>query len=601
MLEVSQDKFGIITKKNKEKKVGKLLVAGTLITLCLFSGSTKVYADYSKDYVDLPKVVSKSIVSGEKVQLFDSLISIDMSQFSNSEDGFYSNYVYLSDIEKYTGEVNLDFTESYVFDTDMNYVNNFKFASKINGNLNIVDDSYKYAIESIKSKDRIDHLAINIFSYSDINMESLCNDIKLITDKFETEVNYKLFLTSEEDLNNYFEFIKYFKEINKINFNLSVFVNNQELFDKLAFSDNINSLNISFNDIYHFDLKDDYFANLKNIPKSTQINLKLNDYNINYNVENLNKYNLNNNLNLIYKINDNYTFDLDRGIRKLEKIKSITIEGNKYSIPVYFDNELIAKLRNNGIEVIFSDEINANEVKEINRELDEIISSLDVYKSSSDDVKLNKIIEYILRRYDYNQNIYNNDGTTNEDKSSKMYADGYLDAVFNNKRKIICGNYAALFESLANRLNLNSSLVRSETHAWNLVKIEDEYYYVDTCWFDDNDYYKIYLLQNNMTEELDSTFWYRYKVEDYINSDIMDETHNAIAFPNIEIEIDTTNYEFTNIPTSAVDLTNTNANVQINNKNYIVPVEVLLGILLGSGFAYDVTKSVKKKENNLGR
>ena len=52
----------------------------------------------------------------------------------------------------------------------------------------------------------------------------------------------------------------------------------------------------------------------------------------------------------------------------------------------------------------------------------------------------------------------------------------------------VCEGYAKAFKHLLDRLNIESMLVvgtsRGENHAWNLVKIEGEYYHIDPTWDD---------------------------------------------------------------------------------------------------------------------
>ncbi len=51
-------------------------------------------------------------------------------------------------------------------------------------------------------------------------------------------------------------------------------------------------------------------------------------------------------------------------------------------------------------------------------------------------------------------------------------------------RKAVCAGYAKAVEYLLHKLGIECGYVRSDTHAWNIVKLEGEYYYLDTTWDD---------------------------------------------------------------------------------------------------------------------
>ena len=97
-------------------------------------------------------------------------------------------------------------------------------------------------------------------------------------------------------------------------------------------------------------------------------------------------------------------------------------------------------------------------------------------------------------------------------------------SVLANHRSV-CQGYAKTTQYLLNRLGMECTLVvgtveSGEKHAWNFVKIDGEYYYLDTTWGDAS-----YL----MSEKAEETGWVPEISYDYLNitSDEIEKTHHA--------------------------------------------------------------------------
>lgn len=58
--------------------------------------------------------------------------------------------------------------------------------------------------------------------------------------------------------------------------------------------------------------------------------------------------------------------------------------------------------------------------------------------------------------------------------------------IFINK-KAVCAGYTKATQYLLNLLGIERTYVASKTHAWNLMKVEGEYYHTDTTWGDGTD------------------------------------------------------------------------------------------------------------------
>jgi hypothetical protein len=66
-------------------------------------------------------------------------------------------------------------------------------------------------------------------------------------------------------------------------------------------------------------------------------------------------------------------------------------------------------------------------------------------------------------------------------------------------RKAVCVGYAKAFQFLLTLLGIECTYVTSETHAWNLLKLEGDYYHLDVTWGDGSDT----LAENNTDTAVD--------------------------------------------------------------------------------------------------
>ena len=91
---------------------------------------------------------------------------------------------------------------------------------------------------------------------------------------------------------------------------------------------------------------------------------------------------------------------------------------------------------------------------------------------------VNKIINYIALNYQYDKDIANIEKEKRNILYKEYYQGGYLYGALEDNR-IICGNFAALFSAFANYYGIESIVVMSDNHAWNIVNIDGTIYHVD--------------------------------------------------------------------------------------------------------------------------
>ena len=186
------------------------------------------------------------------------------------------------------------------------------------------------------------------------------------------------------------------------------------------------------------------------------------------------------------RLDSNFNVDID--FSKLTGLKELDlIEIEPYTLAMHFNTEEYNALVASGVEINFDEEYKQMFLS-ANEKLDEIISSLGVTKESTDREKLDAILLYTLDNLTYDKTVasLSQEELENTNLAIEFYKDGLLYGAL-EKDTAICGNYAALVEALSDRLGdpKDSFFMTSNTHAWNLMNIDGELYYVDSTWLDD--------------------------------------------------------------------------------------------------------------------
>lgn len=101
----------------------------------------------------------------------------------------------------------------------------------------------------------------------------------------------------------------------------------------------------------------------------------------------------------------------------------------------------------------------------------------------NEEEKIKQIHDIIVRTFDYDYSLTN-------------YSDSLKEA-FKNNNKIVCGGYAGIFTQVCNYYGIESEVLygygNGVEHAWNRVKINGKWKYIDCCWDDTSSSYEWYL------------------------------------------------------------------------------------------------------------
>lgn len=145
-------------------------------------------------------------------------------------------------------------------------------------------------------------------------------------------------------------------------------------------------------------------------------------------------------------------------------------------------------------------------------------------KNNMSDLEMALILhDYIVRECDYYLVDYESEGITKEqfdalhpNEQIKYYPDYAFTAegVFIN-RNAVCQGYAIAYSTLLMECGITSCIVTSDPmcHAWNMVKLDEEWYHVDATWDDPSDmrggfvYHKYFLKSDNEFTALEHNGW----------------------------------------------------------------------------------------------
>lgn len=217
---------------------------------------------------------------------------------------------------------------------------------------------------------------------------------------------------------------------------------------------------------------------------------------------------------LSFSINDIAKININNTILK-------KLENNKIILDVLPTNELekqmVFTLLNNLPDNFEGEFVDYEKCKKYDERIDELISEIDFSEAKNESDKAMKVLEKVLTfiKYDediiayFDEHIFLEEGSDAYNKISD-YNDYLLSSVLESDKDEtngVCANYTALFTAMCYKLGIESyyisgSLAESEVgHAWNLIKVDNEYKYIDITGLDgsyfNSKWYEMYLLGGN--------------------------------------------------------------------------------------------------------
>lgn len=343
-------------------------------------------------------------------------------------------------------------------------ISKYNYQNKESYSIKEIGNYRKQEFYTIDDLSNLDYVLLNVYSNSDISWLKYCKKIN------------ELILCINCSFSDWQIILK---DLNSINFeefkNLDKLIITGMYDESLVFdSNNFGFLN-NLNNVKELDLTlahlDSSF--IENFNMVEKLKLAIKDYN----------------LNIDYK--------------KFKNLKRIEFTNSKgeYDTAIYLKNSDIDVLENNQVSIGFNGKL--DKLKKINTILDCYVNSLNINVCDSKIERLNKLSIFILDLLEYDNKMKNDIINNSKESSyiSSFYKDGNLYGALENNGEAICGNYSALAVALANRIGLNMLDISSRGHAWNLVELDNKFYYNDLTFLDSNKNSKNYIkycMSNNL-------------------------------------------------------------------------------------------------------
>lgn len=141
----------------------------------------------------------------------------------------------------------------------------------------------------------------------------------------------------------------------------------------------------------------------------------------------------------------------------------------------------------------YSDE----DIKNINTKIDSIVKELGINNMESDD-KIKTYHDYLISHTIYDDDFAeDNKSIYSATKANGALLQGYA----------VCGGYSDAMALFLDYINVPNIIISSDTHAWNLVYIDDRWLHLDSTWNDTENKkynYEFYMITTEQLFRLDT-------------------------------------------------------------------------------------------------
>lgn len=156
---------------------------------------------------------------------------------------------------------------------------------------------------------------------------------------------------------------------------------------------------------------------------------------------------------------------------------------------------------------------------EIKHKLEEIVSNV-ITEDMSEEEKIKALSEYVVSNMEYDFNL-TNDIVNSTEKIIKGWGECLYYSVIEGEG--VCQGYTKYAQNLFNEAEIKSFKIDGLNHTWNLVQIDDEYYFVDLTNVD------------GLIDEQKSTSFDDYNLDKYYLVPIDDFFRTSLMLP-VEVE-----------------------------------------------------------------
>ncbi len=234
-----------------------------------------------------------------------------------------------------------------------------------------------------------------------------------------------------------------------------------------------------------------------------------------------------------------------------------------------------------------------SEEQQVDSAVNSFLSGVDTNKLSDYEI-IKKVHDYICSKTKY-------DYSAAEEYSSDKYAYAFSPYGTLIKGKSVCQGYAASFYRICKELGYSvrfvSSSPRRGCHAWNIIKLDGKYYFVDCTWDDE-----IAEGKSEFSAPQDYYFLINYdnaRAYDYNSNHLLDGDYydNADFYNNYELYFDENDYDRDNtelLSRCTVSLNSKSYSFDGGSKTPFVTVTTASGAVLENGADYTVSYTNNK-------